>query len=127
MYISATASMTARQERRPAFQGTRVEGLVMTGGLGNLKRHRAGRGVDLLGPGAVGVSVALGRALIVTGAQEPLALDPHGEIEEAGEDRGHLLAAAFDQLFHQGLKSTILISPHACSPCLFGCNHGKPI
>ena len=49
----------ARQERRPLFQGTRVEGLTRHDrhGLGNLKRHRAGRGVDLLGKGAVGVSV----------------------------------------------------------------------
>jgi len=109
-----------------AFQGLRVEGRVMIGGLGNLKRHRAGWGIDLLGPGAVGVAAALGRALVVVGTQEPLALDAHGEIEEAGEDRGHLLAAAFDQLFHQGLKSTILISPHASSPCLFGRIHGKP-
>jgi hypothetical protein len=92
----------------------------MIGGLGNLKRHRAGRGIELLGPGAVGVAAALGGALVVAGAQEPLALDAHGQIEEAGEDRGHLLAAVFDQLFHQGLKGIILVSPHAGSPWLIG-------
>ncbi len=98
----------------------------MTGGLGNLERHRAGRGVDLLGLGAVGVAAALGRALMVTGAQEPLALDPHGEIEQPCENRGHLLAAVFDQLFHQRLKDIILVSPHAGSPWLIGSIHGKP-
>ena len=48
--------------------------------------------------------------LIVTGAQEPLALDPHGKNEQPSENRGHLLAAIFDQLFHQGLKGIVLAS-----------------
>ena len=58
------------------------------------------------------------------GAQEPLPLDPHGEIEKAGEDRRHVLATAFDQLFHQSLDSAILVFPHTGSPCLFGRFHG---
>ncbi len=97
----------------------------MTGSLGDLDCHRTGRGVDLLRPGAVGVAAALGVALVVAGAQD-FALDAHGQIEEAGEDRGHLLAAVFDQLFHHGLKGIILVSPHAGSPWLIGSIHGKP-
>ena len=107
-----------------ALQGLGVKRRLMTGGLGNLEPHRTGRGVDLLGSGAVGVSPPLGRALIVAGAQEPLPLDPHGEIEKAGEDRRHVLATAFDQLFHQSLDSAILVFPHTGSPCLFGRFHG---
>ena len=98
----------------------------MTGGLGDLEGHRAGQGVDLLRPGAVGVAAALGRALIVTGAQEALALDPHGKIEQPGENRRHVLTAAFDQLFHQGFDNTILVFPHNGSPWLIGLFHGKP-
>ena len=98
----------------------------MTGSLGNLNCHRTGQGVDLLRPDAVGVSAALGRPLIVTGTQEPLALDPHGKIEQPCENRGHFLAAVFNQLFHQGLKGIILVSPHAGSPWLIGSIHGKP-
>ena len=85
-----------------ALQGLGVKRRLMTGGLGN----------GLLGSGAVGVSPPLGRALIVAGAQEPLPLDPHGEIEKAGEDRRHVLATAFDQLFHQSLDSAILVFPN---------------
>jgi hypothetical protein len=110
-----------------ALQGLRVEGRVMIGGLGHLKRHRAGRGVDLLGPDAVGIAAALGTALVVVGTQEALTLDAHGEIEEPGEDLGHLPSAAFDQLFHQSLEGIILVFPHAGSPWLFGSFHGKPI
>ena len=57
-----------------ALQGLGVKRRLMTGGLGNLEPHRTGRGVDLLGSGAVGVSPPLGRADgIVAGAQERLS------------------------------------------------------
>ena len=46
------------------------------------------------------------------------------EFQEAGEDRRHVLATAFDQLFHQSLDSAILVFPHTGSPCLFGRFHG---
>ncbi len=82
MYISATASITARDLSAAALQRLRIERrAVMAGGLGNVDRDSACRRVDALGLVAVGIALALGRALVGAGAQEPLPLDLHGKLE----------------------------------------------
>ena len=66
MYISATASMTARTERRPPLQRLRVERLpVVPGRLGHLHVHGARGRVDALWLGAIGITPALRRALVM--------------------------------------------------------------
>ncbi len=56
MYISATASITARDLSAAALQRLRVERrATMAAGLGNVDGDRAGRRVDALGLVAVGI------------------------------------------------------------------------
>ena len=66
-----------------ALQRLRMEGRVVTGGLGHIYGDRSDRGVALLGLDPIGVSQLLGRALIVLGSDKALALDPHRQIEQS--------------------------------------------
>jgi hypothetical protein len=86
---------------------------AMAGGLGNVDGDRAGRRVDALGLVAVGVALALGGALVGAGAQEPLALDLHGQLERTAKDRGDVTGAMLDQMFQEGLDRRILSSVHS--------------
>ena len=59
-YISAIASITAREDRRPRCQRLRIERLVNSGGLGYVDGHRPGRGIDCLALVAVGIAAPIG-------------------------------------------------------------------
>lgn len=85
----------------------------MAGGLGNVDRDRACRRVDALGLVAVGIALALGSALVGTGAQESLPLDLHGELERTAKDRGDIAGAMLDQMFQEGLDRRTLPSVHS--------------
>ena len=114
MYISATASIAARDLSAAALQRLRVERrATMAGGLGNVDGDRAGRRVDALGLVAVGIAPALGSALVGAGAQAPLPLDLHRKLERAAEDRGDVGGAMLDQMFQEGLDRRILPSVHS--------------
>ena len=114
MYISATASIPARDLSAAAFQRLRVERrAIMAGCLGNVDGDRARRRVDALGLVAVGIALAFGGALVGAGAQEPLPLDLHGKLERAAKDRGDVAGSVLDQMFQEGLDRRILPSVHS--------------
>jgi len=97
-----------------AFQRLRIEGrAVMAGGLGNVDGDRACRRVDPLGLVAVGIAPTLGRPLVETRAEKPLALDLHGQLEGPAEDRGDVGRPMFDQMFQESLDRRILLPVHS--------------
>ncbi len=63
----------------------------MTGGLGHIHGEAAGGRVETLRLGTVGIASAGWSAFIVVGAEKALAFDPHGQIEQAGENHAHIL------------------------------------
>src|SRR5512135_2841902 len=63
-YISAIASITAREDRRPRSSDWGVEDLAGSGRLWDLDGDGAGRGVQLLRLVAVGVAAPIGVALV---------------------------------------------------------------
>ncbi|MBB4267313.1 hypothetical protein GGD89_002954 [Roseospira visakhapatnamensis] len=85
----------------PPLQGPREERLVAAPALGHLHGDGAGGRVHFLRLVAVGVALARVAALVTAGAEVPVALHPHGEIEERGERLGHALRPGLDELFHQ--------------------------
>ncbi len=126
-YISATASMTARTDRRPRPERLRTEGLsLVPGGLGHLHIHRARGRVDPLGPAAVGIAVTLGRAPVMARAEKPLALDLHRKFESPREHRCDLAGSVFDQLFQDHLKRRILPLVHSFFSMVVLQLHGIP-
>ena len=86
---------------------------IMAGGLGNVDGDRACRRVDALGLVAVGIALALGGALIGAGAQKPLPLDLHGQLERPAKNRGDIAGAMLDQMFQDRLDRRILLSVHS--------------
>ena len=89
----------------PAFQRVRVERRVaMPGRLGHLHGHGARGRIDPLGLGAICIAPTLGRALVTPGAQEPLALDLHRQLERPREHRGNVCGSRLNQLFQDRLN-----------------------
>jgi len=91
-YLPATASVTARHERRPtqrtSVQRLGIVRLIGPGGLGHRRVERAGRRVDRLGFAAIGMAASLGDTFVMAGRQEPLALQAHGQSHEHDDDPG---------------------------------------
>ena len=85
----------------------------MVGGLGNLHRDRAGRRVDALGLVAIGIALASRAALVEAGAEKPLALDAHRQLESPREHGGDVVGSMFDQMFQKGLDRRILLTVHS--------------
>ncbi|WP_290899699.1 hypothetical protein [Hoeflea sp.] len=105
MYISATASMTARTERRPRSSDCGETWLpIVPGGLGHLHGHAARGHVDPFRLVAIGIALAAGRALVEPGAEKALSLDLHRQLEGPGEHRGDLVRPVLDQLFQDRLN-----------------------
>ena len=92
----------------PTLQRLRIEGLVNSGGLGDVDGHRPGRGVERLALVAVGVAAPIGVAFVQPGPEEALPLQAHGEIEQRREHLGHPLRTFSDELFHESGHDRIL-------------------
>ncbi len=72
-----------------AFERVRIERrAVMAGGLWNVDGDRAHRRIDALGLVAVRIAPPVIRPLVEAGAEKPLALDLHRQLERPAEDRG---------------------------------------
>lgn len=84
-----------------ALQRGGVERRLRAGGLGHFQGQGSGWGIDLLGLVAVGIAAPLGRAFVMGGAEESLAFEAHGQIEQAGEHFGHAVRALRNKLCHQ--------------------------
>jgi len=91
-----------------ALERLRIERLGCPGGLRDIDRDRAGHGVQPLGLVAVGVAAPFRAAFIQTGAEEALALQAHGEIEQGGENLGHAVRPLGNELFHERGDDRIL-------------------
>ena len=53
------------------------------------------------------------------GAEKPLTLNLHGELEEPGKDRPDILCATLNQLFHQTVERRIVPLVHSWISIVF--------
>ncbi len=87
---------------------------------------RASGGVDALGFVTVGVALPLGRALIKTGTEEALPLDPHRQFERMREYRSDVPRTICNQLFQDRLNRRILALVHSLFSMVVFQPHGIP-
>jgi len=96
----------------PALQRLRIEGLVGSGGFGDVDGHCPGRGVERLALVTVGIAAPVGVALVEAGAEKALPLQPQGEIKQRREHLRHPVRAFGDELFHESGDDRILVLRH---------------
>lgn len=76
--------------------------------LWHVDSDRARRNVNSLGIVAVCIVLPRRTAFVMLGAEKPLTLDLHGELEEPRKDLPDILCDTLNQLFHQTIERCIM-------------------